>query len=230
MLSTVSLRNVPVVLRVGPWLAGLALAISSCNRSAAREKEVAPAAASAAHVETVVAAESQVPRYVFVTGSLAPAQKADVAAGTPGRVVRTFVERGTTVTAGALLAELDRRTSSATGSKRVPKRASPRRSFVSPKTNAAAPRSSSIATRFRRPKPIARKGSAPPRATPWPEPMRVDNSRVLLSITPPCAHPSAASSRSGTFRPANMLRPAGASQRSWRSTPFGSSSRSPRRR
>jgi hypothetical protein len=52
MLSTVSLRNVPVVLR--PWLAGLALAVSGCNRSAARGKEVAPAAASAAHVETVV--------------------------------------------------------------------------------------------------------------------------------------------------------------------------------
>src|SRR5260370_35675674 len=56
MLSTVSLRNVPVVLRVGPWLAGLALAVSGCNRSAARGKEVAPAAASAAHVETVVTA------------------------------------------------------------------------------------------------------------------------------------------------------------------------------
>ena len=114
MLSTVSRRSVPVVMRVGPWLAGLALVVSGCHRSPAPGKEVAPAAASAAHVETVVAAASEVPRYVFVTGSLAPEQQADVAAGTPGRVVRTFVERGTTVSAGALLAELDRRTSSAT--------------------------------------------------------------------------------------------------------------------
>src|SRR5882672_2216405 len=103
-----------LVLRVGPWLAGLALAVSGCHRATARGEEVAPDAAAEAHVETFVAAESEVPRYVFVTGSLAPGQTADVAAGTPGRVVRTYVERGTTVTAGALLAELDRRTSSAT--------------------------------------------------------------------------------------------------------------------
>src|SRR5258705_9660539 len=113
MLSTVSLHSVPVVMRVGPWLAGLALVVSGCHRSPAPGKEVAPAAASAAHVETVIADASEVPRYVFVTGSLAPEQQADVAAGTPGRVVRTFVERGTSVTAGALLSELERRTSSA---------------------------------------------------------------------------------------------------------------------
>ncbi len=102
-----------LVLRVGPWLAGLALAVSGCHRATARGEEVAPDAAAGAHVETFVAAESEVPRYVFVTGSLAPGQTADVAAGTPGRVVRTYVERGTTVIAGGLLAALDRRTSSA---------------------------------------------------------------------------------------------------------------------
>jgi multidrug efflux pump subunit AcrA (membrane-fusion protein) len=96
MLSTISLRKVPVGLRAASRLAGLALVVSGCHRSAAPGKEVAPTAASAVHVETVVAAASEVPQYVFVTGSLVAAQQADVAAGTPGRVVRTFVERGTT--------------------------------------------------------------------------------------------------------------------------------------
>ncbi len=88
------------------------LALGGCHRGAAHADR-SPTAAPAAHVKTVLVTEEKIPRFIFVTGSLAPAQQADVAAGIPGRVFSTFVERGMSVTKGAPLAALDRRSANA---------------------------------------------------------------------------------------------------------------------
>jgi membrane fusion protein (multidrug efflux system) len=89
------------------------LLASACQRASAAQDTPGTQSAPAPHVDTAVAAEQEVPRYLFVTGSLAPREQADVAAGTAGRVFSTHVERGMRVSKGAPLAALDRRTASA---------------------------------------------------------------------------------------------------------------------
>jgi membrane fusion protein (multidrug efflux system) len=68
------------------------------------------------HVETVVVTERLVPKTLAVTGSLEADQRTDLAANASGRVVRTFVERGDHVKAGAIIAQLDARAASLTQS------------------------------------------------------------------------------------------------------------------
>jgi membrane fusion protein (multidrug efflux system) len=81
-----------------------------------------PAAADAKHrkedpavkVETIAVAEREVPRFLTLTGTLVANQKADVAADTMGKVQRTYVERGSFVGKGELLAIVDARSAALT--------------------------------------------------------------------------------------------------------------------
>src|SRR3954467_968633 len=79
--------------------AGLFSAACGAERtSAAAPPEPAPVAVRAAAVQS-----QAIDRFLRVTGSISPDEKADVAAETAGRVIGTPVERGTQVTAGAVL-------------------------------------------------------------------------------------------------------------------------------
>lgn len=79
----------------------LAAACGGEHTSAAETKEPAPVAVRAASVQS-----ESIDRFLRVTGSLSADEKADVAAELGGRVVGTPVERGTHVTAGAVLVRL----------------------------------------------------------------------------------------------------------------------------
>jgi RND family efflux transporter MFP subunit len=93
------IRHVRVSLLTGAALAALLSAACSGERtSAAALPEPAPVAIHVARVES-----RPIDRFLRVTGSLAADEQADVAAETGGRVIGTPVERGTRVTAGAVL-------------------------------------------------------------------------------------------------------------------------------
>jgi RND family efflux transporter MFP subunit len=94
------IRNVRVSLFTGAALAA-ALLSAACSG----EPTVAAALPEPAAVAIrVVKVDSQpIDRFLRVTGSLAADEQADVAAETGGRVIGTPVERGTRVTAGAVL-------------------------------------------------------------------------------------------------------------------------------
>jgi RND family efflux transporter MFP subunit len=93
------IRHVRVLLLSGAALAALLSAACGGERtSAAASSELAPVAIRVAEVET-----RSIDRFLRVTGSLAADEQADVAAETGGRVIATPVERGTRVTAGAVL-------------------------------------------------------------------------------------------------------------------------------
>lgn len=80
-------------------LAGLFSAACSAERtSAAAPKEPAPVAIRVAAVQS-----QPIDRFLRVTGSISADERADVAAEIAGRVIGTPVERGTRVTAGAVL-------------------------------------------------------------------------------------------------------------------------------
>jgi membrane fusion protein, multidrug efflux system len=87
-------------------LAPMLLLLGGCHRPA-------PAAPSPAlppiRVDTAVAAERRVPKTLTITGVLEANQRTELAANATGQVVRTFVERGSRVNAGAALAQLDAR-------------------------------------------------------------------------------------------------------------------------
>jgi membrane fusion protein, multidrug efflux system len=83
----------------GAVVAALFSAACSGERtSAAAPPEPTPVSIRAAQVES-----RSIDRFLRVTGSLAADEQADVAAETGGRVIGTPVERGTRVTAGAVL-------------------------------------------------------------------------------------------------------------------------------
>jgi RND family efflux transporter MFP subunit len=83
---------------------GTALFTASCSgerTSAAAPPEPAPVAVRVAPVQS-----QAIDRFLRVTGSLAADEQADVAAETGGRVIGTPVERGSRVTAGAVLVRI----------------------------------------------------------------------------------------------------------------------------
>jgi RND family efflux transporter MFP subunit len=87
-------------------------ALALLSLSACSPKEAEPPAApapTAIQVDTVTVESHAMPRALPLTGSLTSNQQSDVAANTPGRVVKTFVERGTFVKAGQPLVQLDTR-------------------------------------------------------------------------------------------------------------------------
>jgi membrane fusion protein (multidrug efflux system) len=86
--------------------------LSGCQHAeaptAASDAEAAPVA-----VTLVAAHELKTPRVITLSGSLIGAEEAQVAAGAAGKVVATYVERGSIVRKGAILARLDARAVSA---------------------------------------------------------------------------------------------------------------------
>jgi membrane fusion protein (multidrug efflux system) len=70
----------------------------------AMDAEAPPVAVSLVPVK-----ELKTPRVVTLSGTLTGAEEAEVAAGASGKVEKTFVERGSVVKKGALLAKLDAR-------------------------------------------------------------------------------------------------------------------------
>lgn len=93
----------------------LALALAVVGSSAAgcsHEQHAAQEAATVApkvHVESVPVTERAVPKLLRLTGELSSNERTDLAANATGRVVKTLVERGDHVAAGAVLAQLDAR-------------------------------------------------------------------------------------------------------------------------
>jgi RND family efflux transporter MFP subunit len=94
-------------------LALLPFALSACRKQKAPEPSVTTTTKSM-RVETVVIDERPLPKTVTITGTLQADQRSELAANAAGRVIRTFVERGDHVKAGALLAQLDSRAASIT--------------------------------------------------------------------------------------------------------------------
>jgi len=91
-------------------VAALPLA-AGCHRSEAEvmEHDQKPEAAPPIAVKQAEAQAVKVPRTLVLSGSLIGSQEAKVAAGAAGKVVATFVERGSVVHKGAVLAKLDAR-------------------------------------------------------------------------------------------------------------------------
>jgi len=100
------------------WLvsmaAGLAgmVALTGCERPKQAAKAADPEAAPVA-VSLVPVRQVKTPRVVTLSGTLIGNEQANVAAGAAGKVVATFVERGSFVKKGAVLAKLDARAVSA---------------------------------------------------------------------------------------------------------------------
>ena len=90
-------------------LAACSAAPAATPTAAKSEAEAAPIA-----VKLTPARELKTPRVVTLSGSLIGAEEAQVAAGAAGKVLATFVERGTYVHKGAVLAKLDARAAGAT--------------------------------------------------------------------------------------------------------------------
>lgn len=88
-----------------------------CSRSVAETAAPAamqvPAEVAPIAVDVVAVREIKVPRVLTLSGSLAGAEQAQVAAGAAGKVLATYVERGSVVRKGAPLARLDARMVSA---------------------------------------------------------------------------------------------------------------------
>jgi membrane fusion protein (multidrug efflux system) len=118
-LTTKNVKSEARSIRFGARLALLALPIAvagaaGCGRSgAAAAAPPADAEAAPIAVKLVAAEVVKTPRVVTLSGSLIGAEEAQVAAGAAGKVVATYVERGSYVKKGALLAKLDSRALSA---------------------------------------------------------------------------------------------------------------------
>lgn len=91
----------------------IALAVAACGRRVAKEDTQKPAA-TRVKPDTLVVTERNAPETLEITGTLAADKRTDLAANAVGRVLRTFVERGEHVTAGAILAQLDARAAAIT--------------------------------------------------------------------------------------------------------------------
>jgi membrane fusion protein (multidrug efflux system) len=83
--------------------------VAGCSRASAADAAGSEPPAPKVHVQTAAVAEQAVPRLLSLTGVLSSNERTDLAANASGRVVKTFVERGDHVAAGALLAQLDMR-------------------------------------------------------------------------------------------------------------------------
>jgi membrane fusion protein (multidrug efflux system) len=108
------------VMRMEAWsrLSLLALPIAlagaaGCGRSGAVAAPSSDAEAAPIAVRLVAAAAVKAPRVVTLSGSLIGSEEAQVAAGAAGKVIATYVERGSIVKKGAILARLDSRAVSA---------------------------------------------------------------------------------------------------------------------
>jgi RND family efflux transporter MFP subunit len=87
----------------------LSLLLSGCKENAANSTAAPP---PPVHVETVAVREQPMPRVLMLTGNLRGQRETDLAANAAGRVLSTFVERGSEVKQGDILAKLDIRAAS----------------------------------------------------------------------------------------------------------------------
>jgi len=94
-------------------LGGLVIAVSACGRDSRIDART-DAAQVTVHVQAITVDERLVPKTLAITGSLESDQRTELAANASGRVIRTFVERGDHVKAGALVAQLDSRSAAST--------------------------------------------------------------------------------------------------------------------
>src|SRR5580692_1878906 len=104
------------VLRMEAWsrlsLIALPIALAAapgCGRSGAVAAPSSDAEAAPIAVKLVAAEVMKAPRVVTLSGSLIGSEEAQVAAGAAGKVIATYVERGSIVKKGAILARLDAR-------------------------------------------------------------------------------------------------------------------------
>ncbi|HET6147958.1 MAG TPA: efflux RND transporter periplasmic adaptor subunit [Polyangia bacterium] len=99
-------------------LAVISLALSlaaGCRRSAAEAPHPSSTTAAAAEappvsVKLVSTQQVKVPRVLTLSGTLIGGEESDVAAGAAGKILATYVERGSVVKKGAVLVRLDART------------------------------------------------------------------------------------------------------------------------
>jgi membrane fusion protein (multidrug efflux system) len=99
-------------IRFGTFSALIAIALAGCRKPAPMDVKVVDADAPVS-VSLVPAREVKTPRFVTLSGTLVGAEEAQVAAGAAGKVVATYVERGSLVRKGAVIARLDGRAASA---------------------------------------------------------------------------------------------------------------------
>jgi membrane fusion protein (multidrug efflux system) len=98
--------------RFGTLSALVAIALAGCKRPAPADVKLVDADAPVS-VSLVLAREVKTPRLVTLSGTLVGSEEAQVAAGAAGKVLATYVERGSVVHKGAVLARLDARAASA---------------------------------------------------------------------------------------------------------------------
>jgi membrane fusion protein (multidrug efflux system) len=97
-------------------LISLSFALASgCNRAAESAPPSGAAAAATAEaapvaVKLVTSRQLKVPRVLALSGTLIGSEESDVASGAAGKILETYVERGSVVKKGALLVKLDSRT------------------------------------------------------------------------------------------------------------------------
>jgi membrane fusion protein (multidrug efflux system) len=82
------------------------LALTACQQPHAEKLHERP---KAIHVSAVAAEERAMPNTLLLAGSLKANQESELAANASGRVTRTMVERGSYVSRGAAIAQLDTR-------------------------------------------------------------------------------------------------------------------------
>jgi membrane fusion protein (multidrug efflux system) len=91
----------------------LLLAAAGCKKPEAPEAKAPVDADAPVSVSLIAAQEVKTPRLVTLSGTLVGSEEAQVAAGAAGKVIATYVERGSVVKKGAVLARLDSRAASA---------------------------------------------------------------------------------------------------------------------
>ena len=93
----------------------LGLLLAGCTPSSA-EKAAGHAKPKPVKVDTFIVEGRMVPTVLLLAGSLKANQESDLAANASGQVIRTFVERGSYVAHGAIVARLDTRMAALTAS------------------------------------------------------------------------------------------------------------------
>jgi membrane fusion protein (multidrug efflux system) len=97
-----------VMVRATTSLALLALLASACDKPTAASQP-AQQKPKPIHVTTLTVVEAPMPNTVLLAGSLKANQESELAANATGRVLKTFVERGSYVSSGQSIAQLDTR-------------------------------------------------------------------------------------------------------------------------
>jgi len=100
--------------KIAAGAALIALAAAGCKKPPPEATTKAGADADAPVAVALVAARDvTTPRFVTLSGTLAGSEEAQVAAGAAGKVIATFVERGSVVRKGAVMVRLDSRAATA---------------------------------------------------------------------------------------------------------------------